>query len=352
MKKAVRVLTYVVLVFVLSLYFSSVYRIENSAKGLKEKVSQSEVLFVGTSGFSKAISPMELYETEGIASFNLANQWSQIPLDYYTIREYVKPGKTKLVVLDAETFFDDELQTLDTAHYTADQMPLDLEKLRFVNEPVWQMNLNEKAEFIAPLLRWHDKWQESKITDYSTLHKPICDVWQCYGYSYDYKTLEEEDLKYSMGDNYEKNGSLEYILKIKEYCKENNIDLLLLLPPWQRFNDEQYETLEKVLAQNDIKYEDFRSENKKLLDNQIDFSNSGHLNTAGAVKYSHFLGEYFTDNYDLGDYRDSADYSQWRKDLESYSAEKNNNLEKHEQLVKDLSENGTLGKGKNETSTN
>lgn len=335
-KIIVKLVVFFFLVFVLASYFSGIYRIDKSTKNLEERVSQSEVLFFGTSGFNRAISPMRLYDQEGITSFNLANQWEQIPLNYYTIREYAKPGRTKLVVLDVETFFDSDLQTLDTAHYSVDKMPLDAEKLRFINDPVWGMDLGEKIGFVVPMIRYHDRWSEVGLPNYLTTKRALCDDWQCYGYMYDDKTFQEEKLKYTIGLDYETNHALEYVLKIKNYCNTNGIELLLLLPPWQRFNEEHYALLEKIFEENGLKYENFKSENAKMFDNEKDFSNSGHLNTAGAVKYSDFLGNYLKKNYNLNDYRSNANYEKWQSDLGVYSEKEKNVLEQHAKNVKEI----------------
>ena len=336
LKNAIKVVVFLFLTIVLASYFSKIYRIDKSTKNLEEKVSQSEVLFFGTSGFNRAISPMRLYDREGIASFNLANQWEQIPLNYYMIREYAKPGRTKLVVLDVETIFDSDLQTLDTAHYSVDKMPLDSEKLRLLNDPVWSMDLGEKIGFLVPMIRYHDRWNEVELPSYLATKRALCDDWQCYGYMYDDKTFQEEDLKYTIGLDYETNHALEYVLKVKDYCDANGIELLLLLPPWQRFDAEHYALLEKTFKENGLKYENFQSENAAMLDNEKDFSNSGHLNTAGAVKYSDFLGNYLKENYTLNDYRNDANYEKWRSDLEVYAEKEKSVLEQHENNVKEI----------------
>jgi hypothetical protein len=332
-KDGIKVTVYIVLVGALVAYFSRVYGIKNLTSGPNEKISQSEVLFIGTSGFNRAISPMELFEKKGIASYNISSSWAQIPLNYYMVQEYAKNAKTKLIVLDMETFFDQELQTLDTVHYTTDGMPLDGKKISFVNDGAWDMSLADKIGFIAPLFRYHDRWSETTPADYALKDVDLCDEWQCYGYLYDYNAFHEEDVKYSIGDDYQSNHSLEYVLKIQDYCSKNNIELLLLLPPWQRFNKKQYDTLRELTKERGLKYEDFRSENAKMLDERTEYANSGHLNTAGAVKYSNFLTDYLSDNYDLSDYRDNPDYCDWKKDLETYREEKEKTLQLYHQII-------------------
>ena len=94
-KDGIKVIVYIVLVGTLVAYFSGVYGIKNVTSGSNEKILQSEVLFIGTSGFNRAISPMELFEKKGIASYNISSSWAQIPLNYYMIQEHVKNTKTK-----------------------------------------------------------------------------------------------------------------------------------------------------------------------------------------------------------------------------------------------------------------
>lgn len=333
MKNAVKIIAYILVAWLLVCYFSGVYGIDNITSGYDRATAQSEVFFVGTSGFSRAISPMELFEKKGIASYNLSNKWAQIPLDYFVIKEYSKDSKVKLIVLDMETFFDEELQDLDTVHYTLDEMNLDSEKIDLIESGVWDMTLADKISMAAPLFRYHDRWSEAGPGEYRKGKKISCDGWNCYGYLYDYNVFQETDLKYEMGYDYEKNRSLEYLLKIRDYCNQNGIELLLIMPPWQRFDDDQYELMERVVKENGFKYESFREVTEKLLDEKDDFANSGHLNTSGAVKYSKFLADYLSDNYELDDYRNNGEYEKWSNDLEIYNREKSIILEEHKKAA-------------------
>lgn len=339
MKNAVKIISYILAAWLLVCYFSGVYGIDNITSGYDHATTQSEVFFVGTSGFSRAISPMELFEKKGIASYNLSNTWAQIPLDYFVIREYAKDSKVKLIVLDMETFFDEELQDLDTVHHTLDEMNLDSEKIGLIESGVWDMTLADKISMAAPLFRYHDRWSEASPEEYRKGKKISCDGWNCYGYLYDYNVFRETDLKYEMGYDYEKNRSLEYLLKIRDYCNQNGIELLLIMPPWQRFDDDQYELMERVVRENGFKYESFRKETEKLLDKEEDFANSGHLNISGAIKYSNLLANYLSNNYDLDDYRGNDEYNKWSSDLEIYNREKATVLQKHEKAVRLRSKN-------------
>lgn len=328
-KNATKVAIYVLLAWLLVCYFSGVYGIDNITSGYDDATNQSEVFFVGTSGFNRAISPMELYHKKGIASYNLSNSWSQIPLDYYVVKEYAKSGKVKLVVLDMETFFDEEMQKLDTVHYTLDEMNLDAEKIELIESGAWSMTLEDKISMAAPLFRYHDRWSEAGLREYYRGKKASCDGWNCYGYLYDYNVFQEVDLKYKISYDYQTNKSLEYLLKIKDYCEQQGIDLLLLMPPWQRFEDEQYELMARIAKENDLKYEDFREETKDLIDEKIDFANSGHLNISGAIKYSDLLADYLSTNYVLSDYREDEEYKKWSDDYVIYSKTKEMQLEMH-----------------------
>ena len=42
--------------------------------------------------------------------------------------------------------------------------------------------------------------------------------------------------------------------QIVSMCEQQGIDLLLLMPPWQRFEDEQYELMARIAKENDLKW--------------------------------------------------------------------------------------------------
>ncbi|MCC8121548.1 MAG: hypothetical protein LIO42_06160, partial [Oscillospiraceae bacterium] len=102
-----------------------------------------------------------------------------------------------------------------------------------------------------------------------------------------------------------------YFEKIVDYCRENDIELLLFKTPkgsWTLSDSNQVQTLADSCG---LTYLDFNYE--ELLeaigfDITTDMKDKDHLNTSGADKLSDYLADYAAAQYDLPDLREDLDY--------------------------------------------
>ena len=75
-----------------------------------------DVLFLGSSHAAAAFSPVELYETFGIRSYNLGCEQQNVLLSYYWLQEALRFQKPKVVFLDTFMLFPyDETAALNTS---------------------------------------------------------------------------------------------------------------------------------------------------------------------------------------------------------------------------------------------
>ena len=65
----------------------------------------NEVLFLGTSHMMCGISPVEIYEKNGIVSYNLGTASQPIQGTYYLLKEAFKYQSPKVIVLDVSNLF-------------------------------------------------------------------------------------------------------------------------------------------------------------------------------------------------------------------------------------------------------
>lgn len=72
-----------------------------------QETETDEVLFLGTSHTFAAISPLELYKTQGIISYNLGTPGQPVVASYYILKEAFSHQSPSLVILDASRFFKD-----------------------------------------------------------------------------------------------------------------------------------------------------------------------------------------------------------------------------------------------------
>ena len=77
-------------------------------KGFYEEPKNSlDVIFMGNSDVYRGISPITLWDEYGIASYNFVSSGQRMWTAYYTLEESLKYQKTKLIVLNMDSAFNE-----------------------------------------------------------------------------------------------------------------------------------------------------------------------------------------------------------------------------------------------------
>lgn len=346
-KVLAKIILYIVLIIVLTLYFSKVFLPDDTSKYYyRENV---DAYVVGASGVQTGIIPMEIYDQIGVTVDNISGGEVQLPMDYYLIKENIKINKPKVIFLDGETFFATEMQSRELMHKTVDKYPINFNKIEFVNEEAYKMNLSEKITYLFPFFRFHDRWNEIKAKDFRYHFYGYMSY--NHGYSLQTSIIENENLKKhymdkdddinEMKKTYESNYSEVYLKKIKKLCDEENIDLVLLVLPLQNWSTIKHNILQEIADENGLKFIDMNLLFEELNFNQeTDLMNDNHVNINGALKASKYLANYIEKNYEMVNHRNDLQYSNWDNDLKKYKQKKDGWLiEYNSKLAKVIKEN-------------
>jgi hypothetical protein len=278
----------------------------------------SDVLFVGSSTVFSAISPVELWKEKGISSFVRANASQTMWISYYMIEDAVKCHKPELVCLDM-TFikYDDNFVEEPSTRKALDGMRLSTSKIKCVEA---SMGEDEKLmDYLIPLFRFHSRWKEFTWDDIRYAYHPEPVTFNGYIKDEEVKPAGKSELIYAKeGDTLISPKNLEYLEKSLKLCADNGIQVMLFKTPafsdnWSRDYDRQIEEIGKKYG---VAYTNFDDYNDDIgLDYSTDTPDEGsHLNTAGAVKFSKYLGNFIKDNYTVSDRREDSKYlSNWNR---------------------------------------
>ncbi len=279
-----------------------------------------DVLFLGSSLMQHGISPMTIYETSGIKSYNFAGYGAGIGVCCARLEYALERQMPKLVVLDASLLFTGSAAN-SPWRYTLDNIPLSLTKLKLAQDYDECMgNASDGVlSIVIPMIKYHSRWNELNGTDFIN-RKP--QLFYANGYCVDGRVMSSEatiaNIDAIATEVYSRNpaaipkidvNSLAYLRRIEELCQINDINLMLIRLPglvfpqnsgrvcWSRFTHDKTMQLadELGLPFLDLNYD---------VDPEIDFrtdswDGGNHLNISGAEKVSKFLGPYLTEHYDL-----------------------------------------------------
>lgn len=292
--------------------------------------TKHDVIFLGDCEFYETISPVTLWEEYGISSYVRGSPQQLIWQSYYVLLDTLKHETPKVVVFNA---MEMKIGKVQSEAYTR----LTLDGLRDINYRLDAAKLSLKEEnesllsYVFPLLRYHSRITDLNEDDFNYFFQRDLISYNGYLMQTTVDPQTEEAFQPPLFDYSFPDICWEYLDKIADLCKENNIQLILFKAPtiswqypWYTEWDEQlvaYAQEKGLLYINGISYADDMG-----LDMTTDTYDKGvHLNVYGAEKCSRFLGNILRNDYSVCDGRsDAAQVEAWKPICERYHTARGN----------------------------
>ena len=291
-----------------------------------------DVLFFGSSHVRDGIYPMKLWNDYGIVSYNLSKSAERIATTYYSILLTLEATNPQLIVVDTYCIFDNQkFDNHEKTHGSLDAYKISLKKYMAIKDLFDEENLLEtEMEYLFSFSLYHSRWNELTEEDFENISKYEKGAESKINIAIPSETSNFDDVEIYSG---EENINMEYLRKIIEYCKENNIEILLTYLPYIADDDQisQSKYVQQIADEYDVNYINFLS--MDLVNYNTDLFNiydsnklNGHLNVSGARKVTDYIGQYIMANYDIEDQRENEEYSFWYEDYDEYIDMKISNL--------------------------
>lgn len=280
-----------------------------------------EVIFLGDCEVYENISTVALFRDYGISSYIRGSAQQLTWQSYYLLEDTLHYETPRVVVFNVLALKYGEPQSESYNRMTLDGMRWSRSKWDAIEASMTEDE--NMLDYVFPFLRYHSRWSELTATDYE--HVFDRDRVTVNGYYMRTDVLPEATFPdpTPLADYTLPETSMEYLSRIAELCRENNIQLVLikaptLYPYWYEQWDEQ---VRDFAAANDIPYINYIYLRDQIgLDMSVDTYDAGlHLNLSGAEKFADYIGQYLVTNYDLTDYRQVADVAlMWEDDILFY----------------------------------
>ncbi len=268
-----------------------------------------EVIFIGDCEVYSNFSPIEMYESQGITSYVRGTPQQLIWQSYSILEETLKYEKPKVVVLSVNCMKYDKPVSEAYNRLTIDKMKWSKQKVDIIKSSMTEQETF--LSYIFPIIRYHSRWQDLNNEDIEYMFKEKKNTYNGYYMIKDVKPVENLPTKRSLS-NYEFSETCyNYLDKITNLCKENNIELILIKAPsvypfWYEEYDKQ---LQDYAQSKNIRYINLLNNVEEIgLDYNKDTYDSGmHLNLYGAEKLSKYFAEILKTNYNLTDFRENKE---------------------------------------------
>lgn len=281
-----------------------------------------EVIFIGDCEVYANFSPIVLYEEEGITSYIRGNSQQLIWQSYYILKETLKYETPKVVVFNVNSMRYSQPVSEAYNRLAIDKMKWSKEKIDIIKASMTDQE--NFLSYVIPLLRYHSRFDKLTKEDFEYLFKTKNSMYNGFLINKDVKPLESLPTKRRLS-NYEfAENCYEYLSKITQLCKENNIKLVLIKAPsvYPYWYDEYEEQIQKYAKENNLDYYNFKEDIEEIgIDYSTDTYDGGlHLNLNGATKLSKYFSKILKRSYELTDYRDNKEISQiYEEKLKKYN---------------------------------
>ncbi len=265
-----------------------------------------DVLLVGSSHVGMNVSNRQIYDEFGISSFDLWVGMQPLWNSYYYLKEALHYQKPKVVVVDvflAGTSAEYSLNTVAMKNIQYLSMGIDKLKAALDSFPAWQ----DAVEAVWGMPFYHERYDELVQDDWNLQYGKdelsLSAPRQAEGVTTALKMLDYRSIT-SVTPLTEKNER--YLRKLIALCKQENIPLVLITSPFEATEEEasRFNALAQIAEEEGVPFLNFlKTYDEEGIDAASDFYDRGHLNNEGIAKFSHILGQYLADHYELRDCR-------------------------------------------------
>lgn len=284
-----------------------------------------DVIFVGDCEICTAFSPPYLWEKYGINSYVRGSVQQTVWQSYYFLEEMLQEENPKVVIFNVAAMKYEESPDKAYTRMTLDAMRWSQYKVKSVIR-----SLSEEEHFIEylfPILFYHDRWRSFTNEDFSGFQENERISFNGYLMFTQIKPYQEQVGKRNVKTEPLSSGAYEYLDKIRELCKDRNIELILvkgpgIVPAWYSWWDCE---MEVYAEKYDLLYINMLDRIEELgIDYSSDtFSGGRHMNVFGAEKVSDYIGKLLVEEYQIPDRRGEWELEQyWKDELEQYYKQK------------------------------
>lgn len=283
-----------------------------------------DVLILGSSHAYTNYNNGTLWDDYGITSYNLGSSEQPLWNTYYYLKEALKHQQPKLIILEG-------FGTAFNFDYSADTRVIkNIFGMRWNKNRIDALKASVKKEdwnyLFFDYTRFHSRYSSLNKGDffpdsnfgegdYYPHFKGL--MGQCL--VYESNPLEIPDFSDVTEPLPLWEKTAVYYEKILDLADEENIPVAVIVTPYQisEMAHRYYLSAAEIAEEHGAMFLDATNLIDEIgIDLEVDYADSAHFNAAGSVKWTRFVGDYITSNFDLPDHRGDEKYSAWENTAE------------------------------------
>lgn len=300
-----------------------------------------DVLFIGSSQSFCTANPNGLWNDYGIASYTLGSSAQDIYATKSFLTEAFKFQSPKLIFFEVRTMLSNNSEERWN-RLAYDNLSDTLAKYKNLSESI---SVDEETDesmisYLAPVLRYHDRWKELNHNDFSYALGRYKPEYSLLGFYPRYNQTVVSDWGQALHNNvgnYElSERSKQAVSAMKKLCDKKDALLILWKAPSPMWRDAYHNSIKQFSNSIGVPFLDLNYENLNLDPKTDFFDENSHLNYYGSEKATAYLGEYISSNYYLPNRRNDDDYEYWDlnyRQMQKITLQHTNDLSKYISLL-------------------
>lgn len=258
-----------------------------------------DTVFIGDSEVYHSFIPLNIWRDYGITSYDVSSPSQKLVYSMEFLKKTFEKQSPKIVFLETNAIFRNS--------YFEDE-------------------ITYKAEQIFPVFRYHDRWKNLQLKDFSATVEYTANE-ENKGYYFTKKSKPATDkaikkyMKYSDVSAPILSTNKKYLNEIAKFCKKHGTKLVLIsTPSTKNWNYQRHNTMEAISKDLGVDYIDTNLLRDDIpIDWKKDTKDKGdHLNYNGAVKLTNYIGKYLDDTKLFKDKRNDPSYDNWNTCLDKF----------------------------------
>lgn len=308
MKNIIKDLIFIIIFLCLLIVCSNIFVLKGNTYGsdvisfYNEKKNSLDLIFFGSSHSYTTFSPDIIEKETGLKSYNFATQQQPIYITYHYMIEALKTQKPKYFVLETRMLAStEEYASEGVIRDAIDKMKMSKNKIEVIDASIPKED--NKLSYYFNIIKYHSRYNELTKTDIinGITYKGINNRGFKDLPSNESIAIDNTEILKLQESKEITPKNLEYLTKILELAKDNNIKLILVKSPCLLNENDQlyYNWVEEYANSHNIDYINYNKIINELKLIQGDYYDSGHLSITGAEKVSIHFTKFLNSKYSL-----------------------------------------------------
>ena len=306
------------------------FRIYQTIHGFQEEKKETlDAVYIGTSKVYAFWQPPVGWNDFGITVYSYAVPNMPAKAIKYIVEDARKTQPDALYIINLPTFYVTDI-TEDRLHYMVDYMPLSQNKLAMLKTLLDEMGATglSRMEYYYPPIRFHSRWEELTSSSFRRVSNGIKGASHYTKFLGFTKKKEETGIDEEFAETEEevvtidKEKQKETLLDFMEYCEEEQVKILFMIPPLSESEAQLIDGLCEIVTERGFDLLDLSGKSDEIgLQPHADYYDESHTNVHGSLKATYYLGKYLKDQYGFEDKRGQKEYTDWDLARDKYYGE-------------------------------